>query len=58
MDLQPAGTGRMVIAFGLLGALAVAAWLQMDSSKLRTLVLVLMAFFAFRIWLTWMRSRD
>ncbi len=57
MDFSPAGTGRMLIALGVLAALALSAWLQMDEGKYRTLVLVLMAFFAVRVWLGWMRAR-
>ena len=47
----------MVIALSVLALLALAAWFQMDVGKYRSLVLVLMAFFAFRVWLGWMRSR-
>ncbi len=58
MDLRPAGTGRMAIALGILGLLAISAWLTMEPGKYRDLVWVLMGFFAFRVGLGWIRSRD
>ena len=57
MDFSPAGTGRMVVALGVLGALALSAWFTMEPGKYRDLVFVLEAFFAFRVGLGWLRSR-
>ncbi len=52
MDFSPAGTGRMLVALGVLGLLALSVWLTMEPGKYRTLTWVLLAFFAFpgRAW--------
>ena len=57
VDFSPASTGRMIIAFAILGALALSAWFTMDPGKYRALCLVLLGFFAFRVLLGRMRSR-
>ncbi len=33
MDFGPAGTGRMVVALGVLGVLALSVWLTMDAGQ-------------------------
>jgi len=57
VDFSPAGTGRMIVAFVVLGALAASAWFTMEPGKYRSLCLVLLGFFAFRVLLGRMRSR-
>ena len=57
MDLSPASTGRMVIALGILGVLALSVWATMESGKYRTLTWVLLAFFAVRVLLGRLRAR-
>jgi len=57
MDMSPAGTGRMVVALGLIGLLALSAWFTMEPGKYRALTLVLLAFFGFRVVLGRLRSR-
>ncbi len=49
MDLSPAGGGRMYIALGALGLLAVAVWRTIDPGKTRSLCWILLGFFAFRV---------
>ena len=56
MDLGPAGTGRMVVALAVLGALGLAACLTMDAGEPRALTLVLLGFFGFRIVLVRVRA--
>ncbi len=56
MDLSPAGTGRMVVALGVLGVLALSVWATMEPGKYRTLTWVLLAFFGFRVVLGRMRA--
>ncbi len=57
LDLSPAGTGRMVLALGVLGALGLAVALTMEAGKYRTLTWVLLGFFSVRVVLGWARSR-
>ncbi len=57
MDLSPGGSGRMVIALGLMGLIAVSAWATMEPGKFRNLTLILLGFFAVRIGLGRLRSR-
>ena len=57
MEFGPAGTGRMVVALGVLAVLALSARFTMDAGKYQDLTWVLLGFFAFRVWLGWMRSR-
>ena len=57
MDFSPAGTGRMVVALGVLAVLAMSVWGTMEPGKYRTLTWVLLAFFGFRVVLGRMRSR-
>ena len=57
MDLSPAGSGRLIIALGVLAVLAVLAWQTMEPGKFRSLTWVLLGFFAFRTALGYMRSR-
>jgi hypothetical protein len=57
LDLSPAGSGRLVIALVVFGALALAAWQTMEPGKFRSLTWVLLGFFAFRTVLGWARSR-
>ena len=57
LDLSPAGTGRMLVALGFLGALALAVAWTMDAGKYRTLTWVLLGFFSARVLLGWARSR-
>jgi len=57
VDLSPAGSGRLIIALGVLAVLAVLAWQTMEPGKFRSLTWVLLGFFAFRTALGYMRSR-
>ena len=57
LDLSPAGTGRMVVALGILGALALAVAWTMEEGRYRTLTWVLLGFFSVRVLLGWARSR-
>jgi len=57
LDFGPAGSGRMAIALGVLGVLAVLVWQTMEPGKYRSLTWILLGFFAFRVTLGWLRSR-
>jgi hypothetical protein len=57
VDLSPAGSGRMKIALAAIALLAIASWQTMEPGKFRFLTWLLLAFFAFRIVLTHLRSR-
>ncbi len=57
MDLSPAGSGRLVIAFAILALLGILSLVTMDPGRYRTLAFILLGFFAFRIVLAYMRSR-
>jgi hypothetical protein len=57
VDFSPAGSGRMVVALGVLGVLAILAWQTMEPGKYRSLTWLLLGFFAFRVALGRLRSR-
>ena len=57
MDLDPAGSGRMVIALVVLGVLAILAWQTIEPGNFRSVTLLLLGFFAFRVTLGRMHSR-
>jgi hypothetical protein len=57
VDLSPAGSGRMVIALGVLAVLGVVSWQTMEPGKFRSLTWVLLGFFAFRVIIGFARSR-
>jgi hypothetical protein len=57
MDMNPAGTGRMILALAVFGLLGLSVRLTMDDTKFRTLTFVLLGFFAFRVVLGRLRSR-
>jgi hypothetical protein len=57
VDFSPAGNGRMIIALAVLAALATSAWFTIDPGKYRSLCLILLIFFAFRVLLGRIRSR-
>ncbi len=57
MDLSPAGSGRMVIALAVIAVMGLLAWQTIEPGKLRSLTWILLAFFAFRVVLTRLRSR-
>jgi hypothetical protein len=57
VDFSPAGTGRMIVALAVLGGLAVSAWFTIEPGKYRSLCLILLGFFAFRVLLGRMHSR-
>ena len=57
MDLSPAGSGRLIIALGVLAVLAILAWQTMEPGKFRSLTWVLLGFFAFRVVLGRLGSR-
>ncbi len=57
MDLSPAGSSRLLVAAFLLAALAVAVFFTMEPGKYRSLTWILLAFFAFRVVLGYLRSR-
>ncbi len=56
MDMSPAGSGRMIVALIVMGMLALGAWSTMESGRYRTLCLILLGFFAFRVVLGRLRS--
>ncbi len=57
MDMSPAGAGRMAVALGVIGVMALSAVFTMEPGKFRTLTFVLLAFFAVRVVLGRLRSR-
>ena len=57
MDLSPAGSGRLLVAMAILATLATAVFFTMESGKYRSLTWILLAFFAFRVVLGYLRSR-
>ncbi len=57
VDLKPEGSGRMVIALGLLAGISGLAWITMEPGRYRDLVWILSGFFAVRVVLGWVRSR-
>ena len=57
MDLSPAGRGRLTIALAVLAVLGVLVWQTMEPGKFRSLTWILLAFFAVRVVLGYMRSR-
>jgi hypothetical protein len=57
MDLGPGSPGRMWISLGLLVVLFGLAVKTIDPGKVRSAVLLLLAFFALRIVLTGFASR-
>jgi hypothetical protein len=56
VDLSPGGSGRMTIALAVIAVLGLLAWQTMEPGKFRSLTWVLLAFFAFRVVLTRLRS--
>ncbi len=57
VDFTPAGSGRMVVALIILAVLALSAWFTLEPGKYRSLTLILLGFFAFRVVLGRLRSR-
>jgi len=57
VDLDPAGSGRMVIALVVLGVLAILAWQTIEPGNFRFVTILLLGFFAFRVALGRMHSR-
>ncbi len=57
MDLSPAGSGRLMIGLAVFAALGVLAWQTMEPGKFRSLTWILLAFFAFRVVMGYLRSR-
>ena len=57
MDLGPGSPGRKWISLGLLVVLCGLAVKTIDPGKIRTVVLLLLAFFALRIVFTGLASR-
>jgi len=57
VDLDPAGSGRMVIALVVLGVLAILAWQTIEPGNFRSVTLLLLGFFAFRVTLGRLHSR-
>ena len=55
--MNPAGTGRMVVALVVLGGLAALVWRTMESGKYQQLTWLLLGFFALRVVLGWLRAR-
>jgi len=55
--LTPSGTGRMIVALGVLALLALLVWRTMEPGKSQQLTWLLLGFFAARVMLTWFRSR-
>jgi hypothetical protein len=57
VDFSPAGRGRMLVALAVLSALAACCWATMERGQYRSLCLILLGFFAFRVLLARMRAR-
>ena len=55
--MKPLGTGRMVVALGVLVLLAVGVWRTMEAGKYRQFTWLLLGLFAARVALSWLRSR-
>ena len=55
--LPPAGTGRMVVALAILALLALLVWRTMEAGRYQQFTWLLLGFFAFRVVLSWLRSR-
>lgn len=55
--MGPLGRGRLLLSLALLACLALISWRTMEPGKAQQLTWVLLGFFAFRIVLTWFRSR-
>jgi hypothetical protein len=50
-------TGRMLVALGVLGVMAVLVWRTMAPGKYQQFTWLLLGFFAVRVLLGWMSSR-
>ena len=55
--MTPGGTGRLVVALTVLALLALLVWRTMGPGKYQQLTWLLLGFFAFRVVLSWLRSR-
>ena len=55
--MMPGGTGRLVVALTVLALLALLVWRTMEPGKYQQLTWLLLGFFAFRVVLSWLRSR-
>ena len=55
--MAPSGTGRMVVALAVLGALALLVWRTIDPGKIQQLAFLLLVFFAARVLIGWQRAR-
>ncbi len=56
-SVTPGSTGRMSVALLVIVLLALLVWRTMDAGKYRQLTWLLLGFFAFRVVLSWLRSR-
>ena len=57
MDMSPQGKGRLIVSLSVIAILAVLAWQTMEPGKYQQVTWLLLGFFAFRIVLTYLRSR-
>jgi hypothetical protein len=57
VDLNPAGSGRTIIALALFAVLGLLSWQTMEPGKFRSLTWLLLGFFAFRTVIAHLRSR-
>ena len=57
MDMSPQGKGRLIVSLSVIAVLAVLAWQTMEPGRYQQLTWLLLGFFAFRIVLTYLRSR-
>ena len=57
MTMGPQSSGRLYVSLALLAGLALLAWRTLEPGKAQQVVWLLLAFFAFRIALTRVRSR-
>ena len=57
MDFEPRSNGRLIVAMLAMAAMAALAWFTLVPGKARSLALVLLGFFAFRVLLARQRSR-
>ncbi len=55
--MTPGSSGRMGVALTVIALLALLVWRTMDAGKYRQLTWLLLGFFAFRVVLSWLRSR-
>ena len=56
MNMEPSGTGRLVVSLATIGLLAIAVRLTMEGGKYQQFTWLLLGFFALRVVLGWVSS--